>query len=755
MKRLDDVKHYYLIENIVDIQSCINILNNTTLVSFDTETSGLNVRKDKVIGYSFSTEINQGYYFPMFVWDGISLVQHSMFSKYKVLLEILGTKKLIMHNGSYDTKIVYNNLGVDLLASLFADTILMYHTINEEGPFGLKDIAVNLQDKLGIDLKEVANQDQLDLELNVKAKGGSWKQSNKEIYKADLDILAKYACADTDLCLRLYHYCEKELKAQNLHNFFYIDEVMPLYKYVTIPMEHFGIYMDMPALIYNNEEIGKEIAKSKQFVIKNILESQYGEHLLELLLQDYEVSRKGSFAQALAEELDLSLPKNANGKYSLTGKNINNLEESVIKDFLIGVGELPQELADKVKLRLLKKDEPELINISSKQQLGKLAFNVMGLEPLSKTDKGSPQFNEAFLDTIKENWAKELRVYNRLSKIKGSYYERFLDEQEDGIFYPYFKQHGTTSGRYGSNLQQLSRPIEEGSDDPRVVKYVNTLRALFISPPGYVFIDDDYESLEPRVFSDDANEQALIDIFELGEDFYSKVAIQAEGLTGVSAHKKDPNFLKTLHPEIRQKAKAYSLGIRYGMQSGKLSMTLNISKEEAEEIIEGYFKAFPNLKNKMDHYLNEAKTKGVVTSKYGRVRHIPYVKQVYDKYKDDLLDYNKMRALSKKHYKAMDELKEIKGKYKNLLNNALNFPIQSAAASLVNRAMIAMTLRFKEQSLDAWVCLQQHDQIVVTCKEEISDTVKNIVKYCMENTNKLSMTLIAEPQIARNLKDGH
>ena len=449
-----------------------------------------------------------------------------------------------MHNGAYDTKIVYNNLRVDLLPCLYADTQLMRHTVKEEGPFALKDIAVELQMEIGIDSTEVANQDQIDLEANVIAKGGSWKKSNKEIYKADLPILAKYAACDTDLTLRLFHHFEKELEKENLTKFFYEDEVMPLYTHVTIPMEFEGIYMDMPKLIKNNTEIEQDISEAKSFVTLSILSSEAGKEFVSRKLAEYLPSNKGSFAQELCKYLKLDFPISESGKYSITAKSLkanpnpflisnnpNDLEENVIKA---------------VQLELYKKDEPCLFNIGSKQQLCELVFDILEVEPTSKTDKGSPQFNEALLESLEFDWARELRIYNKLTKIQGSYYSRFLEYNEDGIFYPTFKQFGTTSGRYGSDMQQLSRPLEQGSDDDRIVKYTNTLRELFIPKPDHAFIDDDYESLEPRIFSDDAAEQALIDIFELGEDFYSKVAIQAEGLKNVSADKKHPDFFNSL-----------------------------------------------------------------------------------------------------------------------------------------------------------------------------------------------------------------
>lgn len=755
MFKLSDKKNYYLIESSEDVNYVVDLINNSEFIAFDTETTGVNVRKDKVIGFSFSTKVNEGYYYPIYKWNN-ELIKLPDYGIDKIL-SALQNKKLIMHNASFDTRICINNLNVDLLGSLHADTMLMRHTLQEEGPFGLKDIAVELAIEIGISQDEVANQEQLELEQNVVTNGGVWKKTEKEIYKADTNILAKYACADTDLTLRLFYYFEKQLENENLLDFFYKDEVMPVYTLVTIIMEYEGVYLDMPKLIKYHQEITKTIKDLEQEITNKLLNCAHGTDFLRARAsEEFPVKPSGSFAQMVVKMYNLDLPKTAAGKYSITKSKLEQLPQQPAVDFLLGKeADLPFE---QIQIELLKQ-EGELINLSSKQQLAKYVFEIMGIEPETKTDKGAPQFNEAMIEKLandyKVDWAQKLRVYNKLNKIKSSYYDRFLEQQEGGVFYPSFKQHGTTSGRFGSDMQQLSRPIEKGSDDESVVYFTNTLRELFIPKPGYVFIDDDYESLEPRVFADDAGDAALIEIFELGEDFYSKVAIQTEGLTGVSAHKKDPNFLKNKYPEVRQSAKAYSLGIRYGMKAFKLSHALNITPEEAQEKIDNYFKAFPNLKKAMDKYTEEAKKTGKVRAKFGRIRHLPRAKAIYDKYGDDILDSSNLMKLSKKFYKPMAELKDLRKEYNNLLNNALNFPIQSTANSIVNRAMVAMTKQFRKQGLDAYVSLQIHDQIVVSCNENCVDKVKKIVQDCMENTNKLAMKLVAKPEVAKNLRDGH
>ena len=761
---MGSVKNYKLITQ-QNLPQLISELNSHDVIAYDTETTGLNVRKDKVIGFSVSCTEGSGWYLPLHVWNKElqELVPQSWEqSVAEDILSRLSLKKLIMHNASFDVRVTANNLGVSLISALHADTQLMKHTLAEEGPFALKENAIIYAKEIGLDSQDAANQEQLDLEENVKANGGKWLKSNKEMYKADLEVLYKYAIADTDITLRLFNYFETQLIEQNLHELFYEEEVMPLYKLVTIKMEHRGVYLDMPKLQQHLAEIEAELSKSEELVVKAIMETEEGEGFVsDLLSEQFPIKPTGKLVQKFCEQLKLPLPKLASGKYQINKKTLEAIkhDESAYLFLSGGINNYNDTFWDDLRLNLLLETQKYQINIGSKDQLGTIVFEYMKIEPLTKTPSGKGQFNEDFVEHLAEKygfaWAKELRVFNKLTKIKSSYYDRFMEQQENGIYYPSFKQHATTSARYGSDLQQLSRPIEEDSDDSRIVYFTNTLRALVIPKPGYAFIDDDYESLEPRVFADDAGDQALIDIFLKGEDFYSKVGIGAEKLEGVSADKKASNFLKNINPVARQNAKAYALGIRYGMKDVKLSYTLNISKEEAQQIIDNYFDSFPGLKKAMDNYLNEVKRFGTVTSKFGRVRHLPRAKEIYRKFGDAVLDFKALPKLCFKHKISMDELKLVRKEYNNLLNNALNFPIQSAAASLVNRAAIAMSKEFLANGLDAWVSLQIHDQLVISCNKNCIDRVKEIVQDCMENTNKLAMPLVAKPEIAYNLKDGH
>jgi DNA polymerase I-like protein with 3'-5' exonuclease and polymerase domains len=66
-----------------------------------------------------------------------------------------------------------------------------------------------------------------------------------------------------------------------------------------------------------------------------------------------------------------------------------------------------------------------------------------------------------------------------------------------------------------------------------------------------------------------------------------------------------------------------------------------------------------------------------------------------------------------------------------------------------------MSREFLAKGLDAWISAITHDQAIVSCKEEQKEQVAEIVQRCMEKTNTISVPLVAVPQFAYNMRDGH
>jgi len=234
-------------------------------------------------------------------------------------------------------------------------------------------------------------------------------------------------------------------------------------------MEDHGVRVDVNLMQEVRAKIVEDLKSYGEKVTAALLqEPKIRGWIIERAYEAYPPKNKGTFAQRLLEQTGTNLIKSEKtGKYTLNKSSLTAMEESPVKHYLLTGDEshLTKEQIVRCSLSLWKEDNGgEFFNIQSKDQLGKIAFDVLGLKPLSATTKGKAQFDEDMIQSISDQfeWAKYLRIYNKLTKTKSAYIDRFLDSSEDGKFYPYFKQNGTVSGRYGSDLQQLPKPLEPG-----------------------------------------------------------------------------------------------------------------------------------------------------------------------------------------------------------------------------------------------------------------------------------------------------
>lgn len=783
-------KKYYTVQDEETLKLLFQHIQDSEVIAVDTETTGLNPRKNKIIGWSVSGDEGIGFYLPTLVWDYHReelILQEIGGQSTEVisrnLLKMLKGKKLVFHNASFDVQFIKNYFGVDLLEDIWVDTGLLVHTVYEEGafgfgnPFGLKSIAIMNQEALGLNVEEAANQEQIELKESIKKNGGSVTKESFEIYKADLDILSKYASADTDLTLRICNLYLDKLRDEGMEKFFFEDEVMPIYREVTVPMEAYGVDLDTKLIDRIHDEILVDQIENKEIVMKSLLEIPAVKRwIVDTAADNYPVSHKGNWAQNLVTRYSIPLPKSEKtGKYSLTQKNIeafepSNDQEEKVKQFLLtGDESFIDELErHRISMAMWKEsNDGEYLNIQSKKHLGEIVFGYMGIEPKvagANTKSGRDKFD---MDMVKElakehAWAENLRVYNKLLKIKSTYVDRFRDRQEDGRYYFYFKQNGTVSGRYGSDAQQLPKPLEPGDDAPVIMKYVNIVREFLVAGEGRKVIDADYESLEPHCFASVTGDTALQEIFNKNWDFYSTVAIKTERLNedkvrfpnGVSADKKADNYLKKLDPNARNKAKAYSLGIAYGMEAYALKMTLGVDQKVAESLVQGYLDGFPQLKEWRENSRLQVKAHGYIKNYVGRVRHLPKVQKTYKKFQDRMMDWRFRKELEATYGKAV--VLQAYRDYRNGLNNCLNFQLQSLAAAVVNRAALVINRKARELGIDAQVQAQVHDQLIINVAEKDAEMFAPYVQQIMQDTTQLpGVTLKAPPEIANNWSEGH
>ena len=222
--------------------------------------------------------------------------------------------------------------------------------------------------------------------------------------------------------------------------------------------------------------------------------------VMDTAFAEFPPSHKGNWAQRLVQRYSLPLPKSEKtGKYSITQKNIEALEDNKVKEFLLNgdISVLDELEVARISMAMWKEsNDGDYINIQSKKHLGEIVFKYMGIKPKvsgANTKSGRAEFDMNMVEELAKDypWAENLRIYNKLLKIKSTYVDRFRDRNEDGRYYFYFKQNGTVSGRYGSDAQQLPKPLEEGEDAPIIMKYVNIVRAFLTAGKGRNVIDAD------------------------------------------------------------------------------------------------------------------------------------------------------------------------------------------------------------------------------------------------------------------------
>lgn len=731
-----------IVTNWTQVEDALSLFRESEHLAFDIETTGLNPRKDKIIGFGVSDGKNS-VYFTHLTWADGQLNMLLDDSQCAYILGYLFTKKLIGWNSSFDWRFVagYFKISLDhLLPALWADGMLAFHTHNENGvfyaraPFGLKEVAAHY---FGVSAKD----EQAAMKASISANGGG----PNDFYRADLDLMARYCMQDCKLTYDLTFKFLKELKAEGTYDFFLTDEVMPLYREVTIPMEARGLPLDMTLLFKTRTELGDDLKK-----LEARIQEQLAPHLNDFHDWFYNKeypARSAAVMQCAALEYAPELPRTDTGSVSFASKGLEKLDpDHVFRALYEGRADLSPATLRKYQIHL-HAGQPTF-NLSSKDHLKRLFFTKLGCQPLSTTPTGMPQVDDAFLESVKAqyDWVPMLQDYNSLVKLKGTYYDRFYERQEQGVYYPQFFQHRTVSGRYGSDLQQLPRKISEGSEI--VQKYTNIIRDLVRAPQNKLLTAADYESLEPHIFAHVAGDEGLKEIFLRGEDFYSKIAIMTEGLTGVSADKSAPNYLGKINKEARQRAKAYCLGIPYGMSGYKLHFQLGCTVEEAEALVTQYLSAFPVLHQWMKNSHQIAIEDGGVMVESGRIRHFPEIAPIVKKWGTKILDARFCYNTYRDEPAVLEKALEARKKLKNLLNNAINIQVQGLAASIVNRAAIAINRRFAEQRINAYICLQIHDELAVLHNEKDLDKVAAIMRECMEQNYKISIPLKAEPKSA-------
>lgn len=337
----------------------------------------------------------------------------------------------------------------------------------------------------------------------------------------------------------------------------------------------------------------------------------------------------------------------------------------------------------------------EEFNINSPKQLGEILFVKLAI-PTKKKTKSGFSTNAEVLEKLADEYeiVKFILEYRTYTKLKSTYCDGLLKEiAADGRIHSTFNQTETRTGRISStepNLQNIPVRTELGRE----------MRKFFIADDGKVLVDADYSQIELRVLSDIADDKAMIDAFNNGDDIHAITASQVFKMP-----------LQMVTPLMRSRAKAVNFGIVYGIGAFSLAKDIGVSRAEADRYIKDYLHHYSGVDRYMNEVVEEAKKNGYVKTLFGRRRYLP-----------ELSSSNGMlRAFGERV--------------------ARNMPIQGTAADIIKIAMIRVYTRLKEENLNARLILQIHDELIVEAPENEKSKAELIVKEEMENACKMKVLL--------------
>lgn len=698
-----------IIKTLAEVKNLIDYLADKDFVAFDSETDGTN-KESRIIGYSVCASLEEAFYVVTHYWDVAQqkLIQIETDKMSKKVMEVLKTKQLIMHNGIFDCWMVENNFGVRLIDSLHTDTMVLGHLLNENRSNALKERALELYGEDSV-------AEQRAMKESVTKNGGVLNKSTYELFKADADLIAYYGAKDAILTLKLFFHDTEQLYEEGLEDFFYKDESMPLLRSATYDLNTTGLLVDQDKLQKLKAELEADIVEAEALILREIA---------PLVKDKYPGTKKTNTfninaPQQLSWLLFIRLG-NEFGTLSDTGKKVCKAlglkipyNAAAKRQFIAEVEQNKGAVweAESVNPKTHKK-------VKAKKVKDSWTYLQCGKAILAKLSK-------------KYRWVEKFVEYKKNVKLLSTYVVGIQERMQYGIIRPNFLQIGTTSGRYSSknpNFQNLPR------DDKRVKSTIQSRR-------GKVFVGADYSQLEPRVFASISQDPTLMGCFAKGEDFYSVVGAPIFGVTGCSMIKDAPNSFAKKHSELRDKSKVISLSTPYGRTASQQATQMGISREEAQDLIDQYFDAYPKVYQMMLESHEIVKKEGQVKNLFGRPRRIPEAK-----------------SINKIYGRASHA--ELPYEARTLLNLAMNHRVQSTGASIMNRAAIQVCKYRDELAKDdpRWkdvkVILQVHDELILEGPEALKDEMVIILKDSMENTVKLpGVDLIAEPKIATNLAD--
>lgn len=346
-------------------------------------------------------------------------------------------------------------------------------------------------------------------------------------------------------------------------------------------------------------------------------------------------------------------------------------------------------------------------NINSPKQLGEVLFDKLKL-PVRKKTKSGYSTNAEVLESLRFEHPiiPDILEYRTLAKLKSTYCDSLIREiRSDGRIHSTLNQTETRTGRISStdpNLQNIPVRQDLGRE----------LRRFFKAKDGWVLVDADYSQIELRVLAHMANDEAMLEAFNNGDDIHAITASQVFKMP-----------LDMVTPLMRSRAKAVNFGIVYGIGAFSLSQDIGVSVAEADRYIKAYLGHYAGVARFMKTAVENAKERGYATTIFNRRRYLPELKS------------------SNANLRSFGE------------RVAMNMPIQGTAADIIKLAMIKVHHRFVKEGMQARLIMQVHDELIVEAPENEKERAAEILKNEMENAVKLKVKLTADVNTGKTWYD--
>ena len=597
----DTPHEYLLVGDAESLRQLVGELSVRDEFCFDTETTGLDIFNDRIVGMSFAVEPHKAWYVPF---------SEECTAEYaEIIRPVFENPRIakIGQNVKFDL-MVLRRLGVAVRGRKY-DTMILHYLLDPESRHNMNTLAERYLNYRPIEIETLIGKGQKQLTMDL----------------VNVERVKEYAAEDADVTLQLKQVLLPMVERIGLHDlYFEIEE--PMIE-VLADIEMAGVRIDSAALAEYAVELNRTMA-----------------------------------------ELEAAIRTEAG--------------------------------------------EPSL-NINSTRQLGEVLFAKMRIAEKPKMTKTKQLCtDEEYLQTFahKHRIVDLILEYRGVKKLLSTYVEALpqLVNRTTGRIHTSFNQAVTATGRLSStnpNLQNIPVRDEMG----------RRIRKAFIpSDDDHLLLSADYSQVELRLMAHLSGDESLIAAFEHGEDIHAATAARLFGKP-----------LAEVTPEERRRAKTANFGIIYGISPFGLSQRLEIPRKEAKEIIDGYFRSYPKVKEYMDRVVEKAREEGFVATIFGRRRYL-----------NDIASHNAVaRGLAER--------------------NAVNAPIQGSAADIMKIAMIDVHRRFAAEGIRSQVILQVHDELVVDMLREEQEQVVRIVTESMESAARLKVRLVADAGVGRNWLEAH